>query len=80
MGKIIYEEESYKIIGACLAVHNELGCGFLEAVYQEALTIELKNSGIPFEQEKPLSIYFKGIQLNKKYIVDFICYDKIILE
>jgi len=80
VGKIIHEEESYRIIGACLAVHNELGCGFLEAEYQEVLAIEFKNSGIPFEQEKPLSICFKGVQLNKKYIADFICYDKIILE
>ncbi len=50
--KLIYKEEPYKIIGACMNVHKELGCGFLEAVYQEALAIELRRQNIPFEQEK----------------------------
>ncbi len=80
MAEVIYEKESYKIIGACISVHKELGCGFLEAVYKEALAIEFRNFGIPFEQETSLDIYFKSIKLNKKYIADFICYDKIILE
>ncbi len=80
MTKVIYEKESYKIIGACISVHKELGCGFLEAVYKEALAIEFRNFGILFEQETSLDIYFRSIKLNKKYIVDFICYDKIILE
>ncbi len=80
MAEIIYENESYKIIGACIEVHKELGCGFLEAVYREALAIEFRNHGIPFEQEKSVDIYFKSIKLNKKYIADFICYDKIVLE
>jgi len=80
MDKIIYKEESYKIIGACLEVHKELGNGFLEAVYQEALEIEFINQGIPFEREKPLSINFKGHILKKKYTPDFVCYGKIIVE
>jgi len=80
MAVIIYEKESYEIFRACISVHKELGCGFLEAVYQEALAIEFKNFGIPFEQEKSMDVYFRGIKLNKKYIADFICYDKIILE
>ncbi len=80
MAEIIYEKESYKIIGACISVHKELGCGFLEAVYQEALALEFRNHGIPFEQEKSLDIYFKSIKLNKKYVADFICYNKIVLE
>jgi len=54
MAKIIYEKESYKIISACISVHRELGFGFLEAVYQEALSIEFRNHGVPFEQEKSL--------------------------
>ena len=80
MKKIIFQEESYNIIRACISVHKELGCGFLEAVYQEALAIEFRNYGIPFNQEKSLDIYFRNTKLNKKYMADFICYDKIILE
>jgi len=80
MAEIIYEKESYKIIGACISVHSELGCGFLEAVYQEALAIEFRINGISFKQEKTMDIYFKGMKLNKKYIADFICFDKIVLE
>ncbi len=55
---LIYKTESYKIIGACMSDHRELGCGFLEAVYQEALFIELKRQNIPFEQEKKLQIKY----------------------
>jgi GxxExxY protein len=77
---LIYKEESFKIIGACMNVHNELGCGFLEAVYQEALAIELKHQNIPFEQEKVLNIHYKGSQLTKYYEADFVCFDKLILE
>jgi len=80
MTGILYEQESFKIIGACISVHKELGSGFFEAVYQEALVIEFRNHRIPFEQEKSPEIYFKGIRLNKKYCADFICYDRIILE
>jgi len=78
--KIVFKEESYKIIGACMEVHRELGNGFLEGVYQEALEIEFKNQGIPYEREKELKIYFKGIELRKRYNADFICYEKIIVE
>ena len=80
MDKILFKEESYKIIGACMEVHKTLGCGFLEPVYQEALAIEFRRQGIPFEQEKELTITFKGIELEKKYNADFVCYGKIILE
>ncbi len=80
MNDLIYKDESYKIIGACFEVHKELGNGFLEAVYQEALEIEFAKQQIPFEREKILIIHYKGIKLEKKYIADFICYDKIILE
>jgi GxxExxY protein len=80
MPKIVYKDESFKIIGACIEVHKELGSGFLEAVYQDALAVELKKQGIPFEREKELQINYKGIHLNKKYIADFICYNKILLE
>jgi GxxExxY protein len=77
---LLFKDESYQIIGACMRVHSELGAGFLEAVYQEALTIELKTTGIPFEKEKPIDIYYKDHLLEKKYLADFVCYERIILE
>jgi GxxExxY protein len=76
----LYKEETYRIIGAAMEVHNQLGCGFLEAVYEEALTLELQMRAIPFEQQKPLHIYYKGTQLQKHYIPDLLCFDKIIVE
>ena len=69
-----------KIIGACIEVHNNLGNGFLEAVYQEALEREFIERNIPYIREKELTIYYKGKPLNKKYYADFICFDEIIVE
>lgn len=80
MADIVYKEESYKIIGACFAVHNALGDGFLEAVYQEALEKEFIKQDIPYRKEVNLALYYNGIKLNKTYRADFICYDKIIIE
>ncbi len=77
---LIYKEESYEIIGACMEVHRTLGNGFLEAVYQEALAIEFELRGIPFEREVRIRIDYKGHILDKEYVADFICYDKIIVE
>ncbi|MDC9721967.1 MAG: GxxExxY protein [Urechidicola sp.] len=78
--KILFKEESYKIIGACMKVHRSLGSGFLEAVYQETLIKEFTNSEIPFESQVKLNVFYEGEQLKKYYIADFICYDKIIIE
>lgn len=80
MTDILFKDESYAIIGACMKVHTELGAGFLEAVYQEALEREFIKRNIPFERQKKLSIFFDGQRLNKYYIADFICFDSIILE
>ncbi len=77
---ILYKDESYKIIGACMKVHRELGAGFLESIYEEALKKEFFNSGIPFNNQVKLNVYYNGEKLNKFYKADFICYDKIILE
>ena len=77
---LIYPEEVYKIVGAAMQVHRELGCGFLEPVYQEALEILLKKEGMPYEREKRLPIYFMGELLNKEYFADFVCFSKIIVE
>ena len=63
-----------------MRVYNLLGNGFLEAVYQEAMEIELDRRHIPYEREQELEIYYDGIKLGKKYVADFVCYDKIILE
>ena len=80
MTNIIYKEESYKIIGACMKVHGSLGSGFLEAVYQEALEDEFLRQGIPFERQVKLNILYNGKLLKKFYKADFVCYDKIIVE
>ncbi|GMO27611.1 MAG: hypothetical protein Pg6A_15240 [Termitinemataceae bacterium] len=78
--KILYEEESYRIRSCIYEVNKKLGSGFLEAVYQEALEIELTNAGIPFEAKKELVIIYDGKPLHQFYIADFVCYDKIIVE
>ena len=78
--EFLLKEECYKIIGCCMEVHNELGCGFLEAVYQEALSIVLSEKKIPFVKEEVLDIIFREKILNKKYIADFICFDELIVE
>jgi GxxExxY protein len=78
--ELIYKEEVYQIIGAALEVHNELGCGFLEPVYQEALELEFQYRKIPYQREAKLEIRYKEKLLNKYYEADFICFDKIIVE
>ena len=77
---LIYEQETYNIIGAAMEVHSNLGSGFLEAVYQEAFAIELEKRNIQFKQEEKLKIKYKDQVLSKYYEADFICYDKIIVE
>lgn len=78
--ELIFKEEAYKITGACMEVHKELGSGFLEAVYHEALRLELKRQGIPFETNVKLKVSYKNQLLNKVYYADLICYNKIIIE
>jgi len=80
MSDILFKEESYIIIGACMEVHKKLGCGFLESVYAEALEKEFINKQILFEREKQLQIYYDGKPLKKFFKADFLCFDKIILE
>ncbi len=60
MGKILYADESYKIIGACFKVYKEMGCGFLESVYQECLAIEFTSQGIPFKAQQGLTLHYCG--------------------
>jgi GxxExxY protein len=80
MGEIIYKEESYQIMGACFEVYKVMGCGFLEAVYQECLEMELASQGIPFRPQADLALHYKGKTLKQVYIPDFVCWEKIILE
>lgn len=78
--EIVYREESYSILGACFEVYKEKGCGFLESVYQECLAIEFELQQIPFVAQHPLSLSYKDRPLSQKYLPDFICFNKIILE
>ncbi|MHB8861493.1 MAG: GxxExxY protein [Pirellulaceae bacterium] len=77
---ILYREESYRIVGACFEVYNELGSGFLEAVYQETLAMEFHARGIPFAAKRALGLYYKGQRLESTYMPDFICHESIIVE
>jgi GxxExxY protein len=78
--ELICKEEVYQIIGVAMEVHKELGCGFLEVVYQEALEIEFRLKNIPYKREARLKIYYKGNLLKKFYETDFVCFDKVIVE
>ena len=80
MAEIILKEESYKIIGACMEVHKELGMGFREIVYKDALEMEFKENNIKFSREKQYDIFYKGKKLPGKYFADFVVFDSIILE
>jgi len=77
---LIYEEETFSIRGAAFEVYREMGCGFLEAVYQECLEKELKAKGIPFISQPELKLSYKGEVLQQVYRPDLICYERIIVE
>ena len=77
---LILKDEVYQIVGAAMDVATHLGCGFLEAVYQEALEIELSERRIPFVSQKGIQISYKGCVLKKEYVADLVCYDQIIVE
>ena len=80
MSELLLKDEVFTIVGAAIEVHRELGSGFLEAVYQEALEIELAERRIPFIPLQTLQINYKGKPLKKEYIADVICYGQIIVE
>ena len=77
---MLYEELTYNIQGACFEVYKSMGCGFLEPVYQECLEIEFADRGIPFESQKELDLEYKGKRLKQRYVPDFVCYEKIVVE
>ena len=78
--ELIYKDEVYGIVGAAQEVYYTLGTGFLEAVYQEALELEMRRRDIAFESQKQLFVNYKGTILKKEYYADFVCYGKIIVE
>jgi GxxExxY protein len=80
MTDIIYKEDSFKIIGLCMEVHNNLGKGFLEIVYKDALEYEFGKNNIHFDREMEYIVNYKDITLPHKFYADFVVFDKIILE
>ncbi|MCX6222588.1 MAG: GxxExxY protein [Bacteroidia bacterium] len=76
----IFKEECYQIIGCCMEVHNQLGGGFREAVYQEALELEFIEQDLPYQREKKMRIKYKKHVLKKKYFADFLCFDEVVIE
>ena len=74
------DELTYKVIGAAMEVHRNLGCGFTEKVYQDALEKELQIQKIPYEREVRMHVIYKNEELDSEYIPDFVCYDKIVVE
>jgi len=77
---LIYKEESYQIIGKCMEVHNELGHGFLEIVYKDALEFLFDKNDILYEREKIYPVYFQNVLLPHQFYADFVVFDQIILE
>lgn len=78
--EILYKEESYEIIKRCMEVHNELGQGFSEIVYKDALELVFRQENIFYEREKEYSVSFRGIELPHQFYADFVVFNKIILE
>lgn len=77
---LLYSEESYAIRGAAMEVHQLLGSGMHEVVYGDALEVEFRLRGIPYEREKTYKLNYKGMVLRHSFQCDFVCYDKIIVE
>jgi len=80
MAELIFKEECYEIIGLCMKVHTKLGKGFKEIVYKDALEVELKAAGIPYEREKEFTVQYDDDGLPSKFRVDFWIYNSIVLE
>ena len=77
---LIFKEECYTIIGMCITIHNKLGKGFKEVVYEDAMEIEFKKAGIFYAREKEFSIEYDGALLPHKFDADFLVFESIILK
>jgi len=73
-------DETYEILGACFEVYNEMGCGFLESVYQECLELELDSRGVPFVAQQSINLHFKGQEIQRTFSPDLLCFEKVIVE
>lgn len=80
MATFVHGEETHALPGACFGVYKEKGCGFLEAVFQECMELELADRRIPFVMQPRLKLHYKGRELRQVYQPDFLCFDKVILE
>ena len=80
MSDLILKEEVYAVVGAAIDVHRELGPGFVESVYQEAMEIELSARDLPFVAQQPISVLYKGLTLKKQFFADLVCFGQIIVE
>jgi GxxExxY protein len=80
MSELIYKSEVFQIVGFCMEIHRELGKGHDEAIYKDALDVELSRAGVPFSREKHFEITYKGIVLPHSYRADFVIWDKILFE
>ena len=76
----LYKDRMYQIIGAAMSLYNELGSGYSEPIYQECLSILCSEKDIPWEREKSLKMYYHGVELEKTYKADFVCFEDIIVE
>lgn len=80
MEEYLYKDENYKIVGILFEVHKNLGKGFSEIVYKDAIEYEFEQQNIPYQREKEFSVYYKDTILKHKFYADFVVYDKVILE
>ena len=80
MRELIYKQECFQLVGFCMEIHRELGRGHDEAIYKDALVVELGQAGIPFVRERKYEISYKGVLLPHHYYADFVIWDKILFE
>ena len=80
MTELLFKDETYEIIGACMKIHSALGFGYIEAIYQDALDVELINRKIDFVKEKKYEVVYEGITLKHHFIADFVVFENIIVE
>jgi GxxExxY protein len=80
LGKEKRDSRTYSIIGAALEVHRQLGRGYLESVYQEAMALEMTTRGIPYRREAEIPVFYKNQRLNASFRADFLCFDSVIVE